>query len=559
MTSSQLASKRSILKWIGLALLLLFGWFLWSLFGPNPPIVVSKQTTYITAPLAADGLPDYEAYLLQEMRKHKPKREDNAAVAMWQTMGPGDMDPADWKLLEQELGSLEPPEGVKRLEDPYGKDLLEAVDDWLAKQPAPLKDCEASSIVDAAFSRPWTASQFPPIAEWVRQNESALNLLVECSKRNGFYSPPPSILDNKQDKISEVLIPHAQYLRNGVRSLNLRAMLQLGEDNVDAATTDVVAGLSYADRMRPSYFVVESLVSIAIMMVQTDFACRILPMATERELRLLRAALADKTTTLGIADSINNGERLLVLDSVVNGTISELANDFETENDQRVDLAGNLGRLIRTDRNIILGIVNDHFDRLQSAFENELWNQSQHSLDACEAAALGLENSSSKSIRNLGRVAFSSRERSEIAGSMYLTWLRPPADTALAAEHRGRCNLQLLKCAVEIELDRKRFSRYPDNLDSVAYAGAVDRFHGHPLVYRPVGDGFLLYSRGANGIDDRGNCERGQWGAATFEGQELFDDEDPRHEQIPEGADDISLRIPVEYPPWPWKRKKEEE
>ncbi len=86
-----------------------------------------------------------------------------------------------------------------------------------------------------------------------------------------------------------------------------------------------------------------------------------------------------------------------------------------------------------------------------------------------------------------------------------------------------------------------------------------DVFYSNELIYQRSENGFLLYSSGANGRDDKGNCMRGIWGVAKLAGQELFDEADPRHELIPAGADDISLRIPVEYPPWPWERKEAEE
>ncbi len=192
MTSSPPVAKRSILKWIGLAFLLLFGWFLWSLFGPNPPIIVSKQTTYITAPLAADGLPDYEAYLLEEMRKHKPQREDNAAVAMWQAMGPGEeVSPEDWSLLERELGSLASP-AVPRMQpssllrDPG----LEAtIADWLDSldRSAEPEDCEA--VVNAVCRRPWVAKDAPPIAAMIGRNRATLDYLRVESARPEFLQP----------------------------------------------------------------------------------------------------------------------------------------------------------------------------------------------------------------------------------------------------------------------------------------------------------------------------------------------------------------------------------
>lgn len=52
--------KRSIFWLIGGIFVMMLGLFLYQLLGPNPPIIISKETTYITAPLWSSGLPDYE-------------------------------------------------------------------------------------------------------------------------------------------------------------------------------------------------------------------------------------------------------------------------------------------------------------------------------------------------------------------------------------------------------------------------------------------------------------------------------------------------------------------
>lgn len=55
---------------------------------------------------------------------------------------------------------------------------------------------------------------------------------------------------------------------------------------------------------------------------------------------------------------------------------------------------------------------------------------------------------------------------------------------------------------------RADHKRYPEKLDALApkYLAKVpdDLFTGKPLVYRPDGDGYRLYSLGANGKDDEG-------------------------------------------------------
>ena len=53
---------------------------LFATYGPDPAIIIGPQTTVITEPLAADGLPDYEAAWLA-MSGPAPPPSDNAAVS----------------------------------------------------------------------------------------------------------------------------------------------------------------------------------------------------------------------------------------------------------------------------------------------------------------------------------------------------------------------------------------------------------------------------------------------------------------------------------------------
>jgi hypothetical protein len=88
-------------------------------------------------------------------------------------------------------------------------------------------------------------------------------------------------------------------------------------------------------------------------------------------------------------------------------------------------------------------------------------------------------------------------------------------------------NLQLAFALAAYQRDH---GRYPAKLDEVApkYLPKVepDLFTGKPLVYRPMNNGYLLYSFGVNGQEDEARS---------------YDDE-PR-------GDDLPVRMPL--PPLP--------
>jgi hypothetical protein len=74
----------------------------------------------------------------------------------------------------------------------------------------------------------------------------------------------------------------------------------------------------------------------------------------------------------------------------------------------------------------------------------------------------------------------------------------------------------------------------------------VDLYHEKPFIYQRDGEGYLLYSTGPNGVDDGGSNSR--YGSGILAGREIGWNEDDATEklrqQIPEGADDLSIRLP---------------
>ena len=54
---------------------------------PRPKITISKETTYITEPLRADGCVDYVAAVKRHCSEGVTP-ENNAAIPFWQAVGP---------------------------------------------------------------------------------------------------------------------------------------------------------------------------------------------------------------------------------------------------------------------------------------------------------------------------------------------------------------------------------------------------------------------------------------------------------------------------------------
>ncbi|MEM6330761.1 MAG: hypothetical protein AAF790_10975, partial [Planctomycetota bacterium] len=85
-----------------------------SLLSPPPALVISKQATVITQPLTAEGLPDYEAHLLNRGREGVTP-DNNAAVLLVEALWPAEIAPADQPAVLQALGMTEAPSGETAL------------------------------------------------------------------------------------------------------------------------------------------------------------------------------------------------------------------------------------------------------------------------------------------------------------------------------------------------------------------------------------------------------------------------------------------------------------
>jgi hypothetical protein len=107
--------------------------------------------------------------------------------------------------------------------------------------------------------------------------------------------------------------------------------------------------------------------------------------------------------------------------------------------------------------------------------------------------------------------------------------------------------LQLAQLAAALAVHRAEKGAYPARLEELLPATLevppIDLF-GRPFVYKRHEPGYILYSVGENGIDDRGSNVEAQ----VFEGSSI-EHLDPAEAEslrskIPPGADDVSIRVP---------------
>jgi hypothetical protein len=162
------------LRWITAGVLVAFlAMVLRGLFGPEPPIVVSRSTTFITEPLPADGLPDYVA-ALREAYGPPPPTEENAAVPL--VMVHRD-------LIAEHLGSA----SVAVMLESLG---TRASDPGQDGGPA-LRADDAGIVLERILDqrvRPVTPPTEPELAA-IDRSAAALDRLVEASRLPVYWCP----------------------------------------------------------------------------------------------------------------------------------------------------------------------------------------------------------------------------------------------------------------------------------------------------------------------------------------------------------------------------------
>src|SRR4051794_17143979 len=216
---------------------------------PRPatrPFVISKETTYFTAPVRADGTIDYVEAINAQLSKGVTP-ENNAAIPFLDAVEAGERAmPAPYNRLREILGAPASP---------------------LKDQVAPPPQGEVDGL-DFALHAPWTAEKAPAMAKWLETAKPRLDRVVEASRRTRFYMP--LIREHEGDNVVAVLLPHLNEQRGLVNALKARAMLALGNEDMEAFRRDVTAILRISRLTSNGSTLVERLVALGCEVVALE-------------------------------------------------------------------------------------------------------------------------------------------------------------------------------------------------------------------------------------------------------------------------------------------------
>ena len=479
---------------------------------PKAKFTISKETTYLTGPVDADGYIDYVAALNERLGKGVTA-ENNANALLWQAPGPkperSSRDPVSPEFFRR-MGIAVPPEQGEYLV-PLFNYMREQLQLYSGSQMDAINEQERR-----AKERSWTADDSPQLAAWLKLNEKPLAMVLAATKRTRYFSP---LVTNPASDLAGEINPGIQGCREFARALSIRATLRTGTGAIDLAWEDLLACHRLGRLVTQDGNMVDWLFGIAIDSIAFHADKAFLSDAN------LSAAQLDKCLKdlqglppRGSCRHITDlRERLLVLDTTMRlhleffeafrsfGGILEVDNkkvdNKKLEQLKKMSLDG-------IDWDVALTETNRRFDRIAAIMREKDHAKRETRLDEIAAEMNDLEVKLICEGTRDPRTTGDARARGTVVGDLQfilsISALRKMQEASDRAQQTQDNNF----IAFALARYKRDCQRYPPELAALApkYLPEIpqDLFSGKPLIYKPSANGYLLYSVGPNGKDDGG-------------------------------------------------------
>jgi hypothetical protein len=313
---------------------------------------VSPQTTAIVA-VDEDGYPDYLTVLMEQSRRGATS-DNNAVRALLLTM-PRDLSTQAYlPLIEAELEIDE--QDVRQEFSKFSlfvaatrKERIVAITNQLTQQES------------LAAHRPWLATEFPILAEWLEYNREALDAAVQAATLTHWYSPPVVVA---LPAVTNCPLPAASHALLLTRGLRLRALLQIAMREVDAAWDDILAIHSLALLTSKGPFLTERYIGGLIEQQAAIPEAFLLqsPALTSRIVQRIRTELSQVPPLPDFHAALTTGERYRLLDLVA--SISRYGMKWDLDHDPLLRNVLNFAFVRLVNWNTVLQDMNRHLDQV---------------------------------------------------------------------------------------------------------------------------------------------------------------------------------------------------
>gem|GEM_PF-6156970 len=501
--------------------------------GGSPTLEISKETTYITEPLNADGYPDYEAWYAQTFGENVTP-ENNMLTGFFEVMGPQLSNGFDyyeqltkpWIEIREKLG-LPPLDDkdhfiplVASLKDDY---LANGGTEggWLAHLKKKIADRPESETTytrtideDSSEERlienlyfnweprayqPWQRNSMPEMSQWLDKNQKHIDRLVEWTKRAEYFYVPRQNNPNPKNPAMPMYGLGPTNCRSIARIFGYRIMRSIGENDINAAIADIEALYRLRDLMAKR-----------VCMMTYNYACLIENMAlgflgtaaqteslTDSELSRIENLIARYGPLSPPDSSAFVSERLMTLTLCVNiiqlpdyrrmvHRILSLSRDDDEKNITPEDFE-------QCDFNEVLRRTNQYHDQMES-----------HSRITNPVERYKKVEAFGKQLQQMYKEDPQSPEDKYVF--TFATYTIGQIGNFVKQHSNVVMRHEMAKCVFALAKYRRAQGKYPRRLADLrpTYLKTIpiDVISGKQVIYKPVDDGYLLYSVGKNGEDD---------------------------------------------------------
>ena len=497
--------RRRLLAVVGILGLGMCGFRVWQLSRPLQPIAIGPRTTVIDGPLTDEGYIDYAGYL-NERYSRGVTSDTNAVVLILQAVGPGEIPP---QLREHYFGLL----GIDPLPEtgPYLIDHDQFVDRY-ERTPEERREVVERLLeqLSLASTSPWTAVDYPEVAELIDANAQPLALIIEASRRSGYYSPV--IIDPATPALTFAEAPLRQGQRVALGLLTARSMLKLGNADAAGAWDDLLACHRLGRLTARNPLLLTALTSIGFD-VSAATCSQSLLVSEHLSVELARQCIADLDALappIDIAQIADESMRFEFLDAMQmfaqgrGGMFNEIAGNAFPH-----PLPNTPARFAKTDWSVVLQLGNESYDSIVNALRIPDPQTRRAELERLRAHWTDVDAFTSVSMNVhhfLGNRETASRE----LGRILIALFAPSITWADAGEDRAHTHWRFQRLGFALAAYRREHGAYPDSLDALRpdYLSEVpvDPFSIAPFIYQRTESGYRLLSVGEN-LGEDGHIE----------------------------------------------------
>ncbi|MGD9127600.1 MAG: DUF1559 domain-containing protein [Planctomycetia bacterium] len=467
--------------WWACLLLIIPLWLLiWISFFHKVPLEISKETTYITEPLTPDGkLVDYFHAMEQEIYPPGMKTDQNGCRLIVRALGPGiDLTRPGGDLVAREtykklgLNSNIPP--TMTYQQPYIF-LRNYLASFTADElPAHLNlepkdfDSDVASKLQNRLYNPWTIDKMPMMADWIKENEPALDLVAEAVRKPEFCCPLVEIPPQKD--FMRIITPSYEPItlfRELTRGFAVRANYRLGKGDLDGAIHDILTIKILGRRVSQQGMIVHMLVGIALEGIanRVNLAGSLEHQPTEAQLRHFVAELQNLPPQATFEKCMRY-ERFFILDiaqtlSRKKGKLEDLVEIFWHEPGKAESIALKATHVFEIDWNTVMRRLNDHYDH-------------PHRF---------IDSPSSDSTSLISTDMLLPTSRSELLADYIAEQFLPALRAVDGATHRQKCSNRVQRLVLAMLLYEKRHGRLPPAYTVDAERKPLHSWRVHLLPY----------------------------------------------------------------------------